>query len=53
MLVDLLKDLLYPKAIVLGNVEDFDVVAFDAVEQVSSRKRTYWRFFPCIMSLRK
>ena len=36
MLVDLLKDLLYPKALVLGDVEDLDVVALDAVEQVSS-----------------
>ena len=36
VLVDLLKDLFYPKAFVLGDVEDLDVVALDAVEQVSS-----------------
>ena len=36
MLVDLLKDLLYPKALVLGDVKDLDVVTLDAVEQMSS-----------------
>ena len=53
VLVDLLEDLLHPETVVLRDVEDLDIVALDARVQMNIRQGTYWRFFPCMISLRK
>ena len=53
VLIDLLEDLLHPETVVLRDVEDLDIVALDARVQMNIRQGTYWRFFPCMRSLRK
>ena len=53
VLINLLEDHLHPETVVLRDVEDLNIVTFDAREQMNIHQGTYCLFFPCMMSLRK